>query len=273
MKQLCAYLISDSTGDTIRLVASATLSQFDDFYRINYKTFSLVKTANMLTSVLSQIDEDSQKVVVFHSVINKEIEDAISAFCLARDILCLPVISDLIDRVARFLDIKIEAKTGRQHELDVDYFKKIEAINYTISHDDGSLMDDLYDADIIIIGASRTSKSPTSVFLACRGFKVANVPFVVEDNMPQYIKTLTKPLIVGLTIDPNRLEVIRKARIKSLNFERDDSYANLDLIRDEVARSKRYFAKLGCHVINVTEKSVEEVAVYIVNLLQNRNPD
>jgi regulator of PEP synthase PpsR (kinase-PPPase family) len=164
----------------------------------------------------------------------------------------------------------VSSTIGRQHLLDNEYFMRVEAINYTINHDDGQGAWDLYDADIVIIGVSRTSKSPTCVYLSCRGYKAANIPFVKMDLIPDSIYELKKPLIVGLTIDPNKLMQVRESRLKYLKQDLEGEYVDIDSIKNELTESRKLFSKLSCPVIDVTKSSVEETAAKIMQLVQSK---
>ena len=159
---------------------------------------------------------------------------------------------------------------GRQHILDEEYFSRVEAISYTLNHDDGQSTWDLYDADIVIIGVSRTSKSPTSVYLSCRGYKTANVPFVTIDTIPDTVYDLKKPLIVGLTINPEKLVQIRQSRLTSIGQDVKTDYIDVESIKNEIAESRKLFSKLNCVTIDVTQKSVEETSARIIQLLQEK---
>ena len=175
----------------------------------------------------------------------------------------------LLVSFAIFLKIKNVNTIGKQHEIDKEYHERMEAINYTLIHDDGNLCEDLSGADIIILGVSRSSKSPTSIYLGYKGFKVGNIPFVKESLMPKYLKTLKKPLIVGFTIDAERLKTIRETRLKTIDCK-EIHYADINQIKQEITEAKKYFSSLGIPVINVTEKSIEETAVYIIRLFEER---
>jgi regulator of PEP synthase PpsR (kinase-PPPase family) len=166
--------------------------------------------------------------------------------------------------------MNITQTVGRQHLLDHQYFLRVDAISYTLNHDDGQAAFDYYDADIIIIGVSRTSKSPTSIYLSLRGYKVANIPFVNIQNIPETVYQLKKPLIVGLVINPEKLVNIRQTRLNSIGENNICDYTDIEKIKEEILESKKLFAKLQCHVIDVTKKSVEETSAKIIQLLQDK---
>ncbi len=190
--------------------------------------------------------------------------------CFELNIPCISVLSHIISEFSNYLEMDVSSTIGRQHLLDNEYFMRVEAINYTINHDDGQGAWDLYDADIVIIGVSRTSKSPTCVYLSCRGYKAANIPFVKMDLIPDSIYELKKPLIVGLTIDPNKLMQVRESRLKYLKQDLEGEYVDIDSIKNELTESRKLFSKLSCPVIDVTKSSVEETAAKIMQLVQSK---
>ena len=190
--------------------------------------------------------------------------------CFKLKIPCIPVLSHIIAEFSNYLGMNISHTIGRQHLLDAEYFSRVEAISYTLNHDDGQSTWDLYDADIVIVGVSRTSKSPTSVYLSCRGYKTANIPFVSIETIPTTIYDLKKPLIVGLTINPEKLVQIRQSRLSSLGQESGTDYINIESIKSEISESRKLFAKLNSPVIDVTKRSVEETAAKIIQLFQEK---
>jgi hypothetical protein len=205
-----------------------------------------------------------------HTILQEEFIFLVQQHCYKINLPCISVLSRITSEFSNYLGMNISHKIGRQHLLDEEYFSRVEAINYTINHDDGQLSQNLYDADIIIIGVSRTSKSPTSVYLSCRGYKTANVPFVNIDAIPQNIYDLKKPLIVGLIINPEKLVQIRQNRLISIGQINETDYIDIDSVKIEVAESRKLFAKLNCSVIDVTKSSVEETAAKIIQLLQKK---
>lgn len=262
--QLNLHLMSDSTGETLTFIAKAVLSQFPD---VTFKIFQyfLINTSQKLEKHFQDIIQNPG--IVLYTILNSEEEKTLAEMCKQHNILCIPAISPIINKFADYLGIKEIKTVGRQHQISDEYYRKMEAINYTIAHDDGNLQEDLSDADIIILGVSRSSKSPTSIYLAYKGYKVSNIPFISQDLIPEYIKTLKKPLIVGFTIDPERLKSIRTTRIRILDSGKDTNYTDIAEIKAEVAEAKSFFSKLNIPVINVTAKSIEETSVYVIDLL------
>ena len=267
-KTINLHLISDSTGETLISVARAVMSQFEN---VEAKEFIWP-----LTRTKAQIEKTKEGIaqnpgIVLYTILQDDLTESIKKHCSDLRIPYIPVLTPIIATFSNYLGMNISNVIGRQHLLDDQYFSRVEAINYTMNHDDGQANWDLYDADIVLLGVSRTSKSPTSVYLSCRGYKTANIPFVSQETVPPSIFDLKKPLIVGLIINPEKLVQIRQSRLISLGQEAPTEYINLEAIKKEVAESRKLFAKLNCPVIDVTKKSVEETAVRVIQLLQEKN--
>ena len=228
-----------------------------------------------LTRTKAQIEKVKESItqspgIVLYTILEDDLTESIKKHCSDLQVPYVPVLTPIIATFSNYLGMNISNVIGRQHLLDDQYFSRVEAINYTMNHDDGQAHWDLYDADILLVGVSRTSKSPTSVYLSCRGYKTANIPFVSAETVPPSIFDLKKPLIVGLIINPEKLIQIRQSRLISLGQETSTDYIDLDSVKQEVAESRKLFAKLNCPVIDVTKKSVEETAVRIIQLLQEK---
>lgn len=261
MKEFHLHLVSDSTGETVSSVARAAVAQFEDIEPEEH-IWSLVRTPHQLEKVINGIKENPG--VVMFTVVNKELSDSLKLFCHQQDLPCIPILSRAVSELAAYLGIPISQQPGRQYELTEDYFSRVEAINFTLAHDDGQSTWDLEDADMVVIGASRTSKSPTCVYLANRGYKAANVPFVSNCPLPENLFTLKKPLVVGLVIDPDRLMQIRESRLQSIQGDSNSSYVERDNIIEEIQESRKLFSKYRWPVIDVTRRSVEETAANII---------
>jgi hypothetical protein len=208
--------------------------------------------------------------IVMYTILHDSLIDALKKKCYELSIPCIPVLSHIIGEFSKYLNMNISNTIGRQHLLDNEYFSRVDAISYTISHDDGQGHWNLYDSDIVLVGVSRTSKSPTSVYLSCRGYKVANIPFVSIESMPEEIYNLKKPLIVGLTINPEKLVQIRQTRLNSIGQDSETSYIDIEVVKSEIKESRKLFSKLGCPTIDVTQRSVEETSAKIIHLLQEK---
>jgi len=266
-KNISLHLISDSTGETLSSVARAVLSQFEGVESNDF-IWPLVRTKPQLDRVIAAIEQSPG--IVLYTILHDDLVEELRKKCFELKVPCIPVLSHIIAEFSGYLGMNISHTVGRQHLLDNEYFSRVEAISYTMTHDDGQSSWDLYDADIVLIGVSRTSKSPTSVYLSCRGFKTANIPFVSLATIPQTVYDLKKPLIVGLTINPEKLVQIRQTRLTSLGQESGSDYINIEAIEQEIAESRKLFAKLSCPVIDVTKRSVEETAAKIIQLLQEK---
>ncbi len=266
-KKINLHLISDSTGETLSSVTRAVLSQFEGVDS-NEFIWPLIRTKPQMEKVVESIVKDPG--IVMYTILQDELIESLRKQCYEIKVPCIPVLSHIIGEFSNYLGMHISNTIGRQHLLDNEYFSRVDAISYALTHDDGQSSWDLYDADIVLIGVSRTSKSPTSVYLSCRGYKTANVPFVSLDTIPQTIYDLKKPLVVGLTINPEKLVQIRQSRLSSLGHEVQTEYIDIEAIRREISESRKVFAKINCPIIDVTKRSVEETAAKIIQLLQEK---
>lgn len=266
-KLINLHLISDSTGETLSSVARAVLSQFEGVESSDF-IWPLIRTKPQLDRVMESISQNPG--VVMYTILHDDLIDELRRKCYEIKVPCIPVLSHIIGEFSSYLGMTISSTVGRQHLLDNQYFSRVDAISYTINHDDGQATWDLYEADIVIIGVSRTSKSPTSVYLSCRGYKTANVPFVSLETIPQSLYEIKKPLIVGLTINPEKLVQIRQTRLASIGQETGTDYIDVESVKNEIAESRKLFAKLDCPVLDVTKRSVEETAAKIIHLLQEK---
>jgi [pyruvate, water dikinase]-phosphate phosphotransferase / [pyruvate, water dikinase] kinase len=266
-KTINIHLISDSTGETLVSVSRAVLSQFEGV-ESNEFIWSLVRNRTELEKVMESVSKEPG--IVMYTILNDDLIEPLKRKCYEMNVPCIPVLSHIIGEFSNYLGMHISHTVGRQHLLDSEYFSRVEAISYTLTHDDGQSTWDLFDSDIIIIGVSRTSKSPTSVYLSCRGHKTANIPFVSIETIPQSLYDVKKPLIVGLTINPEKLVQIRQTRLTSLGQEVASDYVDVESVKNEIAESRKLFAKLGCPIIDVTKRSVEETSAKIIQLLQEK---
>lgn len=261
------HLISDSTGETINVVAKAVCAQFVGAHAIEH-VYGLVRGKKPLTRAIASIEENPGPVMF--SIIDAELRQTLERACNRLHIPCMSVLDPFVTTMGAYLNAEISGKPGSQHEMDTDYFKRIAALNYTIRHDDGQSQGDLDDADIILTGVSRTSKTPTCMYLANRGIKAANVPLVPGIDPPNELISATRPLIVGLTTSTERLMQIRKNRLLSMHEDSETEYVDPALIKHETAEARRLFARNNWPVIDVTRRSIEEIASAILNLYQER---
>lgn len=260
------HLVSDATGETIYKVARACLVQFEGIEPVQH-VWSLVRTRAHLDKVLRGLNAHPGPVLV--TLVDDELRTALQDRCRALSVPMIPVLDPVIAKLGSYLGMSSSAKPGGQHTLDAEYFSRIDAMHYTLAHDDGQSVWDLDKADIILVGVSRTSKTPTCMYLANRGLKVANVPLVPNVPPPEELFGARKPLIVGLTNDPNRLIQIRRNRLQLLHQDDHTDYTDLEAVRSEVAFARRIFNEQNWPIIDVTRRSIEETAAAILTLYTN----
>ncbi|MEQ8229058.1 MAG: pyruvate, water dikinase regulatory protein [Rhodospirillales bacterium] len=267
MKEFHLHLISDSTGETVTMVARACLAQFDGV-QAHEHMWSMVRGTDQIDQILDTVRENPGMVLytLVHDDLRKHFEDG----CRRLMVPHIPVLDPVLGSMGAYFNAKVRARPGRQHVMDAEYFDRIEAMHFALSHDDGQSTWDLDDADVVLVGVSRTSKTPTSVYLANRGIKTANVPFVPGVPLPDDLYKLTHPLVVGLTKDPRRLVEIRRQRLRLLDQDENTDYVDLDMVSKEITEARRVFAKYEWPVINVTRKSIEETAANVIQLLSRR---
>jgi hypothetical protein len=261
------HLVSDSTGETLNAMVRAVTPLFENVTALE-KSYYLVRSRRQLDKVMEEIEQ--RPGVVLFTVASHEMRDILEAKCKSLNIPCLALLDASLNFFSRYLGIAPTVKTGLKQSLDENYFKRIEAMNYSMTHDDGQLVSEFEEADIVLVGVSRTSKTPTSIYLANRGFKTANYPLVREGTIPQALFELKKPLVVGLKLSPDRLIAIRTNRLLTLNAEINTSYVDEDSVREEVVFANRLFERQKWEVIDVTRRSIEETAAAVLNLLANR---
>lgn len=262
------HLVSDSTGATLNEMLKATTSQFVSAKPMEH-VHSLVRSRAQMERVLASIE--ASPGIVLYTVIKPELRRMLEMRCNEMQAPAISVLDPLMHAFTDYLDIERTQRAGAQHEMDDAYFRRIEALDYTLAHDDGQMVWDLEAADVVLVGISRTSKTPTCMYLANRGIKTANVPLVPTSDPPEELFSLRKPLVVGLVASPERLVQIRKSRLGGLNaLGAVEEYSDLDMVRDEVRRAKRLYAKHKWPSIDVTRKSVEETAASILTKLSAR---
>lgn len=270
MIRLHLHLLSDSTGETLENIAKAGLAQFEDVETIKH-FWPMVRSEGHLDRVLVEIAQ--RPGLVLFTIVNVEIRRKLEARCHALGLPAVPALDPVIDALSRMLGQQAMARPGRQHILDAAYFRRVEAIQFTIAHDDGIGAEDWEESDIVLAGVSRSSKTPTSIYLANRGYRVANIPLVMESPPPPSLYTLKNPLVVGLTTSPERLVQVRRNRLLALNQTPETAYVDQDHVSAEVAFARRIFSDQGWPVIDVTRRSIEETAAAIINLVNARNPE
>jgi regulator of PEP synthase PpsR (kinase-PPPase family) len=261
------YLISDSTGETLDRIFTAIKVQFKN---IDYKiyTYSFTRTENQILKILSNAQEN-QNPIILYSIVDSSLAKHLARNSEEKKIPCFGVLGDLILSFSKLLNQKASHQPSGQYTLNDEYYKRIEAIQFTMNHDDGNLVKDIMKSDIILLGVSRTSKTPTSIYLANKGFKISNIPLVNENSIPEILKedpNLT--CIVGLSTEAERLADIRKNRMNSLKESQNKSYTDLSKIKKEVENAKNTFKKYKWPMIDVTRKSVEETAASIIKIYE-----
>jgi hypothetical protein len=258
------HLVSDSTGETLNAMAKAVCARFDNVLPIEH-IYSLVRSQRQLERVLLEIA--GAPGVVLHTIVDKDLRAALEQGCRDLDLTCVAALDPLVAALARYLGASLSTRVGAQHALDNDYFNRMDALSYAIGHDDGQGTQDLEAADVVLVGVSRTSKTPTSIYLAHRGIRAANVPLVPGAEPPAQLFNLKRAVVVGLTVSPDRLIQIRRNRLLNLREERESAYIELESVREEIVKARRMFEKYGWPVIDVTRRSVEETAAAVINVL------
>ena len=267
MKSFILHLISDSTGETVTHVARACLVQFDDI-EVEERVWPMVRNTGRVDEVLDAIEK--QGGFVLYTLVDREIVKQLEDGCARAQIPCIPVLDSVVAAFGKFLNAEVHARPGGQHVMDAEYFNRIEAMQFVLSHDDGQSTWDLNEADVILLGVSRTSKTPTCIYLANRGIKAANVPIVPGCPIPEKIFEVDQPLIIGLNKDPKRLVEIRRQRLRLFDQDENTDYVNLDAVSRELNEARRLFNKHNWPTINVSRKSIEETAAQILQFYQNR---
>lgn len=258
------HLISDSTGETLAGVMRASCAQFDRIAPIEH-SYYLVRSMRQMERVLTEIS-NAPGVVMF-TISNTEMRERLESFCREIDAPCVAVLDPVLDMLSRYLEQDLNYRTGSGRVLNADYFRRIDALNFVMSHDDGQLQQEFQEADVILVGVSRTSKTPTCVYLANRGVKAANVPIVPHIQLPDILFEPGAPLIVGLTVSADRLIHVRRNRLVAMREDRATSYVDEEAVRAEIIFAQKLFERQGWPVIDVTRRSVEETAAGILNLM------
>ena len=261
------HLISDATGETIQSVSRACLVQFENVAPVEH-LWTLVRTERQVEKVIAGI-ERSPGLVMF-TVVDEAIRAQIQKACRRLGVPCVSVLQPVMVALGHFLKAEGHSEPGRQHALDTEYYARIAAMDYAMAHDDGQATWNLEEADVVLVGVSRTSKTPTCIYLANRGVKAANIPLVTGVPIPDEVFTLKRPLVVGLTKDSKSLVQVRRNRLRMLNNDAETPYADPDSVEEEVTQAKRLFTKHGWPVIDVTRRSIEETAAAILQLRTQR---
>ena len=263
MSKYHLHLVSDATGETINSVARACLVQFEGIDPIEH-VWSLVRTSGRMEKVLKGIAANPGAVL--YTLVNDQLRAELVEGCRDLGVPCIPVLDPVIHALANYFGEEVSGQPGLQHVLDAEYFGRMEAMNFALAHDDGQAYSNINSADVVIIGVSRTSKTPTCMYLANRGIKAANVPVVPRCPLPHELLEADRPLIVGLTKDPARLVQVRKNRMSMISDADDETeYVDLDAVKEEVATARKLCTAQGWPLIDVTRRSIEETAATIMD--------
>jgi len=258
------HLVSDSTGETLNAMARAVCARFNNVLPIEH-IYALVRSQKQLERALGEIAEAPG--VVLHTIVDQSLRTALESGCQGMDMPCIGALDPLVSILSRYLGAPLSTRVGAQYALDTDYFNRMDALSYALGHDDGQGGPDLARADVVLVGVSRTSKTPTCIYLAHRGVRAANIPLVPSAQLPPSLAALNGVPVVGLTVSPDRLIQLRRNRLRALNENRDSSYVDSDAVRAETIAARRIFERNGWPVIDVTRRSVEETAAAVLNII------
>ncbi len=257
------HLISDATGETLITVARAAAAQYTHTRAIEH-LHAMVRTGKQIDHVIDELEE--QPGIVLYTLVDRQLSDRLEAGCRRIGIPCVSVLEPILQLLQSYLGTVGERRVGAQHVLDADYFRRIDALNFTMAHDDGQLAGALNEADVVLVGVSRTSKTPTSIYLANRGIKTANVPIVAGAPLPKELETVSHPLVVGLVATPERIIQLRQNRLLGLNAGSHLTYVDRQTVAGELALTRKLCARHGWPVIDVTRRSIEETAAAVMTL-------
>jgi hypothetical protein len=255
------HLVSDSTGETVSSVARAALAQFTQVNSEEH-IWPLVRTKGQLEKIITALD--TYPGVVMFTLVDAEMRETLRQAAAKRGLPCIPILGHVVRELSNYLGEEATGNSGAQYEMSEDYFARIDAINFALEHDDGQATWELEESDVVIVGPSRTSKSPTCVYLAYRGLKAANVPYVPNCPLPENLTNLKQPLVVGLTISDDRLIEIRTSRLTAMQQDTNTDYVSEEHVQAEIETSKKLFRQQNWPVIDVTRRSVEETATLII---------
>lgn len=259
------HMVSDSTGETLSSISRSVMAQFEEVSPVEH-TWSLVRTPGQMERVIEAINDNPG--IVMHTVMHSEMRKQLETACDVQKIPCFAALDRVVQQLSSHLGINPSHAVGQQYKMDEQYFNRVDAVHYAIAHDDGQATAELDEADVVLVGVSRTSKTPTCVYLSYRGIKAANVPYVHNCPLPDNLFSLKKPLVVGLVINPERLSQIRKSRLMGIHESPDTNYTDMENIKAEIKDARMLFNKQGWPVIDVTRKSIEETSAQVIQLLE-----
>jgi regulator of PEP synthase PpsR (kinase-PPPase family) len=262
------HLVSDATGETLTTVARAATAQYTKIFPVEH-VYPLVRTQRQLDRVLAEIEESPG--IVLYTLLEEDLVQRLESYCRELGLPCLSILGPVLQLLQSYLGTETSHRIGAQHVLNAEYFKRIDALNFTMLHDDGQHLEGLREADVVLVGVSRTSKTPTSIYLANRGIKTGNVPLVPGIPISRHVEELSQPLVVGLYASPERIVQIRQNRLLGLNAHHDDDqYIDRKAVAEEVAFSRKLCARHNWPSIDVTRRSIEETAAAVLSLLVDR---
>ena len=261
------YLVSDSTGETLDRIFLSLKSQFANF-KYEKKEFAFIRTEQQIDKIVKECSK-LQNAIILYTIVETKLAKYISNNSQKNNIPCFGILGNLILTFSKLLNQKAIHKPSAQHVLDDEYYKRIEAIQFTMYHDDGKKLDDIAKADIVLLGVSRTNKTPTSIYLANRGYKTINIPLVLDQKIPDYLKSdNNKACVIGLVADPERLADIRRNRVAIMQEDNIKEYTDLNFIKEEINKSKQLFNKYKWPIVDVTRRSIEETAASILKIFE-----
>jgi len=268
MKKFHLHLVSDATGDTLTSLAIAALAQFEGVESDRH-LWPMIRSDTYMAPVIREIEKNPG--LVMFTLVDHNLREILTDECRRLQVPCVPVLDPIIGALENFLGAESRELPGRQHIMDADYFERIDAIHYSLHHDDGQSVQDFKRADVVLVGISRTSKTPTCMYLANRGLKAANIPMVPGIPLPDEVLNLKNVLVVGLTATADRLVHIRRNRLEHLNQIADTNYVEFEAIKEEVINARRLFDAKGWPKIDVTRRSIEETAAAVISLHTQRS--
>jgi regulator of PEP synthase PpsR (kinase-PPPase family) len=266
-KTIILHLVSHASGELIEMLARNAVAQLDEV-EVDRRLWKMVRSIAQIPDILAAISE--KPGYVLHSVSAIDIRTALEEGCSRLGVPCAFSLEPLVSELSQHFGAAIRYRSSARDVIDEDYYHRVEAMKYAIAHDDGMAADDLEDADVVLVGVSRATKTPTCMYLASRGIKAANVPLVPGVPLPAGVTSAQTPLVVGLTVNPERLAMIRSARMRALRMDEDGDYADLDALRQELLEARRFYVRRGWPVIDITNRSIERTADMILDLLKKR---
>ncbi|PHS78965.1 MAG: phosphoenolpyruvate synthase regulatory protein [Rhodospirillaceae bacterium] len=267
MTTFILHKISDSTGQTLDVLARACMAQFADVI-VEEKRWTHILDKDQVKLVLAEIKKNPGFVIF--TVVDDELSEQLVLGCKKLQVPCIDLLNPVLSQMGNYLGLIRESRPGSQHVMDGDYYAKVDALHYVLAHDEGQSLNDIDEADVILVGVSRTTKTPTSIYLANRGYKTANVPFILGMQLPKELIAAERPLVIGITKDPERLVHIRIQRLELQGHSIDTDYTDIEAVTEEIVKSKQVCEDHGWPIIDVTKQSVEETADTIIQMLNTR---